>query len=123
MKIRGALIILLLAMVIVYFLYFAKAGKKSYIEGAMDANDRMRAELTQVNMGTLQKAIDYYIAAEGEAPADLKTLFAARLFSGDPSDGWGSPLKYERLSESTYRLAAAGKDRTFGTADDIVLEP
>jgi len=54
MKIRGALIILLLAMVIVYFLYFAKAGKKSYIEGAMDANDRMRGELTQVNMTTMQ---------------------------------------------------------------------
>lgn len=109
-------------MVIVYFLYFAKAGKKSYIEGAMDASDRMRAELSQVNMGTLQKAIDYYIAAEGEAPADLKTLFAARFFSGDPSDGWGTALKYERLSEMTYRLAAAGKDRTFGTADDIVWE-
>jgi len=122
MKIRGALIILLLAMVIVYFLYFAKAGKKSYIEGALDANERMRAELTQVNMGTMQKAIDYFIASEGEAPADLRALFAARLFAGDPSDGWGTPLKYERLSDSTYRLAAAGKDRTFGTEDDIVWE-
>jgi hypothetical protein len=122
MKVRGALVILLLAMVVVYFLYFAKAGKKSYIEGAVDANDRMRAELTQVNMGTLQKAIDYYIASEGEAPADLKTLFAARLFSGDPSDGWGTPIKYEKLSDSTYRLTAAGKDRTFGTDDDVALE-
>jgi hypothetical protein len=122
MKVRGALVILLLAMVVVYFLYFAKAGKKSYIEGAVDANDRMRAELTQVNMGTLQKAIDYYIASEGEAPADLKTLFAARLFSGDPSDGWGTPIEYEKLSDSTYRLTAAGKDRTFGTDDDVALE-
>jgi len=122
MKIRGALILLLLAMVIVYFLYFAKAGKKSYIEATQDANERIRTELTQVNMGTMQKAIDYFIATEGQAPADLKTLFAARLFSGDPSDGWGTPLKYERLSDSTFRLAAAGKDRTFDTEDDIVLE-
>ncbi|MBP1766975.1 MAG: hypothetical protein H6P98_1090 [Candidatus Aminicenantes bacterium] len=122
MKIRGALIILLLAMVIVYFLYFAKAGKKSYIEGAMDANDRMRGELTQVNMTTMQGAIDLFIGTEGEAPADLKTLFAARLFSGDPSDGWGTPLKYERLSDSTYRLTGAGKDRAFDTDDDIVIE-
>jgi hypothetical protein len=122
MKIRGALIILLLAMVIVYFLYFAKAGKKSYIEATLDANERMRAELTQVNMATMENAIVTFIATEGEAPADLKTLFAARLFSGDPSDGWGTPLKYERLSDSSYRLAAAGKDRTFGSDDDIVLE-
>jgi hypothetical protein len=122
MKIRGLFIILLLAMVIVYFLFFAKAGKKSYIEATQDANERIRTELTQVNMATMQKAIDYFIATEGEAPADLKTLFAARLFSGDPSDGWGSPLKYERLSDSDYRLVAAGKDRTFDTDDDIVLE-
>jgi hypothetical protein len=122
MKMRGALIVLLLAMVIVYFLFFARAGKKSYIEATLDANERIRTELTQVNMGTMQRAIDYFIATEGEAPADLKALFAARLFSGDPSDGWGTPLKYERLSDSTYRLAAAGKDRTFDTDDDIVLE-
>ncbi len=122
MKIRGALILLLLGMVIVYFLYFAKAGKKSYIEATQDANERIRTELTQVNMATMQKAIDYFMATEGEAPADLKTLFAARLFSGDPSDGWGTPLKYERLSDSDYRLVAAGKDRTFDTDDDILLE-
>ena len=122
MKIRGALIILILVVVIVYFLYFAKTGKKSYIEGVKDANDRMRAELTQVNMSTMQRAIDLFIGTEGEAPADLKTLFAARLFSGDPSDGWGTPLKYERLSDSTYRLTGAGKDRAFDTDDDIVIE-
>jgi len=122
MKIRGALIILVLAMVIVYFLFFAKAGKKSYIEATQDANERIRAELTHVNMTTMQNAIDLFIGTEGEAPADLKALFAARLFSGDPSDGWGTALKYERLSDSTYRLAAAGKDRTFDTDDDIVLE-
>jgi hypothetical protein len=122
MKIRGALIILILVVVIIYFLYFAKAGKKSYIEGAKDAGDRMGEELTQVNMGTMQRAIDLFIGTEGEAPADLKTLFAARLFSGDPSDGWGTPLKYERLSDSSYRLMAAGKDRTFNTDDDIIIE-
>jgi hypothetical protein len=32
MKIRGALIVVLLAMVVVYFLFFVKAGKKSDIE-------------------------------------------------------------------------------------------
>jgi hypothetical protein len=122
MKIRGALIILLLGMVVVYFLYFAKAGKKSYIEATQDANERIRTELTEVNMGTMQKALDYYIATEGEAPPDLKTLFAARLFSGDPSDAWGTRLRYERLSESGYRLTAAGKDRAYDTEDDIVLE-
>jgi len=122
MKIRGALIVLVLAMVIVYFLYFAKAGKKSYIEGTMDAYNKIRTQLTQVNMSTLEKAINLFTSTEGQTPADLKTLFAARLFSGDPSDGWGRPIKYERVSDSNFRLISAGKDGEFDTDDDIVME-
>lgn len=122
MKLRGALVVLVLAMVVVYLLYFAKVGKKGYIQTTLDANARIRAELTKVNMGTLERAISFYISTEGQAPLDLNTLFAARLFSGDPSDGWGTPIKYERKSESSFRLTAAGPDRVFGTADDIVFE-
>lgn len=122
MKIRGLLVVLMLALVVVYFLYFAKAGKKSYIEGTMDANQKIREEVTHINIATMEKAINFFIATNGQTPADLKELFAARLFSGDPSDGWGTPLKYERLSDANFKLIAAGKDRKFETSDDIVLE-
>jgi len=122
MKIRGALIVLLLAMVVVYFLFFAKAGKKSYIEATMDANTRLRTGLTETNMATMEKAITLFTATQGQLPQDLKELFAARLFSGDPSDGWGTLLKYERLSDEDYRLISAGPDRTFDTDDDIIVE-
>ena len=122
MKMRGAMIVLLLAGTIVFFLYFGRVGQKSYIETTLDANDRIRAELTQVNMATLEKAIQYAAGTEGELPADLNAVFAARMFSGDPSDGWGTPIKYERKPEAGFRLIAAGKDRTFGTADDITVD-
>lgn len=122
MKIRGFLIILVLGVVVVYFIYFAKAGKKGYLQGTMDAYDRVRTELTQTNMTTLEKAIDYFIANEGRTPSDLKELSSSRLLAGDTSDGWGGQLKYERVSDSNFRLISAGKDRKFGTSDDIVLE-
>ncbi|HUU38470.1 MAG TPA: hypothetical protein VMW46_09770 [Candidatus Desulfaltia sp.] len=122
MKIRGALIVLLLAMVVVYFLFFAKAGKKSYIEATLDANTRLRTGITETNMATMEKAITFFTATQGQTLENLKELFATRLFSGDPSDGWGTPLKYERLSEENYRLISAGPDRTFDTDDDIILE-
>jgi hypothetical protein len=122
MKIRGLLIILLLGFVVVYLLYFVKAGKKSYIEGAIDANSRIRAELTQTNMATLEKAVEYFIANEGRTPLDLKELSLRRLLVGDTSDAWGRPLKYERISDSNFRLVSAGKDGKFGTNDDIVKE-
>lgn len=123
MKMRGALIVLLLAGAVVYFLYFGRlVGQKSYIETTLDANDRIRAELTQVNMATLERAIQFAAGTDGELPADLNAVFAARMFSGDPSDGWGTPIKYERQPEAGFRLIAAGKDRAFGTADDIVID-
>ncbi len=122
MRMRGALIGVLLAMVIVYFLYFGKLGQKSYIRTTLDANDRIRVELTKVNMATLERAIQFASGANGELPADLNAVFASRMFSGDPRDGWGTPIKYERKTEAGYRLVSAGKDRTFGTADDIVID-
>jgi hypothetical protein len=122
MKIRGAMVIVLLAMVVIYFLFFAKAGKKGYIEATQDANTKLRTGLTTTNMATLEKALTLFTATQGQLPQNLKELFAARLYSGDPSDGWGTLLKYERLSDENYRLISAGPDRTFDTDDDIVVE-
>ncbi len=121
MRMRGALIVLILAGVIVYMLYFVKVGEKSYLRTTLDANDKIRVELTKVNMATLERAIQF-AASSGELPADLESVFASRMFTGDPSDGWGTPIKYERKPEAGYRLISAGKDRTFGTADDIVID-
>ncbi len=122
MKIRGFLAILVLTVVVVYFIFFAKAGKKSYVEGTVDAFERVKTEVTRTNMATLVKAIEYFIGSEGRTPADIKELSSSRLLMGDPSDGWGRPLKYERLSDSNYRLVSAGNDGAFGTADDILAE-
>jgi len=113
MKIRGFLAILVLTVVVVYFIFFAKAGKKSYVEGTVDAFERVKTEVTRTNMATLVKAIEYFIGSEGRTPADIKELSSSRLLMGDPSDGWGRPLKYERLSDSNYRLVSAGNDGAF----------
>jgi hypothetical protein len=121
MRIRGFLALLVLTVAVVYFIFFARAGKKSYIEGTMDAYDRMRTQVTQTNMATLEKAINFFIGNESRTPTDLKELSASRLLMGDSSDGWGRPLKYERLSDSNFRLISAGKDGKFNTDDDIVL--
>ena len=122
MKIRGFLAVLVLTVVVVYFIFFVKVGKKSYVEGTVDALERVKIEVTRTNMATLAKGIEYFIGSEGRTPADIKELSASRLLTGDPSDGWGRPLKYERLSDSNYRLTSAGKDGAFGTADDIFVE-
>jgi hypothetical protein len=121
MKIRGLLIVLILAMAVVYFLYFGKAGKESYLEATVDAHQRMSADLTRVNMETIARAVDLFSGTEGRVPEDLKELSRARLLTGATSDGWGRAFKYERLSDSSFRLTSPGPDGKFDTADDIVL--
>ena len=122
MKIRGFLALLVLVVVVVYFIFFAKAGKKSYLEGTKDAYDRIRSELTETNMATLEKAINLFLATEGRAPADIKELWASRVLTGEAADAWGRDFKYERLSDSAFRITSAGQDGVFDTEDDLSLE-
>ncbi len=124
MKIRGWLAIIILVIVVVYFVFFARTSreKKSSLEVTKDAYDRIRVELTQANMATLEKAINLFLATEGRTPVDLKELRSSRLLTGEAMDGWGRSLRYERRSESAYLLISAGADGVFGTEDDLTVE-
>ena len=113
---------MVLVVVVVYFIFFVRTSKKSSIEVTKDAYDRIRVELTQTNMATLEKAINLFLSTEGRTPSDLKELLSSRLLSGEAADGWGRSFKYERLSESEFRLISAGSDGVFGTEDDLTLE-
>jgi hypothetical protein len=123
MKIRGFLIVLMMALVIVYFIYFAKTGGKSNIRTMVDTYAEAKIDLTKVNMEQLGRIILSRTGEEGQAPADLTELKRSQPGVGAGSlDAWGQALKYERLSDSGFRLISAGPDGAFGTADDIVKE-
>jgi hypothetical protein len=122
MKARGFLIVLILAVAIVYLIWFSKSGDKTHLEQQVDRFEQAKEELTKVNMQTLQKIIQSYIASEGQTPKNLQELRTANLLMGNMLDAWGKPFKYERLSDSSFRLVSAGKDKAFDTPDDIVQE-
>lgn len=122
MKVRGFLAVLLLAMVIVYFVFFLKTGEKTNLQGQVERFSRTKAELTEVNMGQLAKAILADLAVRGKPPASLKTLERTNPMASASLDGWGRAFRYERLSDDSFRLASAGPDGRFDTEDDIVKE-
>jgi hypothetical protein len=122
MKTRGLLIVLVLAVAIVYLIWFSKSGEKTHLEQQVDRFVQAKEDLTRVNMQTLQKIIESYIASEGQTPKNLQELRTANLLMGNILDGWGKSIRYERLSDSSFRLISAGKDKTFDTEDDIVLD-
>jgi len=123
MKIRGFLIVLMMGLVIVYIIYFAKTGGKSNIRTMVDAYVGAKIDLTKVNMEQLGRIILSHMGGEGQVPADLAELKRSQPGVGAGSlDAWGRTLTYERLSDSGFRLTSAGPDGAFGTADDIVKE-
>jgi hypothetical protein len=122
MRTKGLLLVVLLASVIVYWLLFAKAGKKTYLETVVDRGLQAQVDLTNVNLQSLQRIVAGFVSGEGRTPRSLQEVRNAGLLIAGSVDGWGHPIRYERVSDSTFRLISAGKDGRFATNDDIVLE-
>ena len=122
MKIRGFLAVLLLVVVVAYFVYFARSGGKSNLRTEVDQFLRTKIELTKANLATLGSVIAGFVGSEGRTPADLTDLRRLQPVTTGLVDAWGREIKYERISDSDFRLTSAGPDGAFGTADDIRRE-
>jgi hypothetical protein len=124
MKIRGLLIIVMLGAVVVYFLYFAKMGNdKGALQTEVEQFAKTKIKLTEVNMESLARVILGYATGEQGLPEDLKQLQRSRPSLGmGLLDAWGRAIKYEKISETAFRLRSAGPDGVYDTADDIVKE-
>ena len=122
MKLRGAMIGLLLAVVAVYFIFFTKVAKDEQggLEIMVDKYLESKIKLTEVNLESLSREILAF-ASEGEGlPESLEALKRLNPAAGALPDPWGTKIRYERLSDSSFRLRSAGPDRIFDNADDIV---
>lgn len=122
MKIRGFLAVLLLALVIAYFIFFAKTGDQSGVETKVRQFDRTKIRVTEADMETLAREILTYTMDASGLPEDLSDLRRFRPQTAGYLDGWGRTLRYVKLSESTFQLRSAGPDGVFETEDDILKE-
>lgn len=121
MKLRGFLAIVILAAVVVYFLWVAKVGKDKVLE-EVKAFSGAKQKLTETNMAGLAREIHSFIAMQGRAPDSLKGLQMLRRVPLGMTDAWGKAIKYERQSDEDFRLISAGPDRVFDTEDDIAKD-
>jgi hypothetical protein len=121
MKIRGLLIVLLLALVAVYALFFTKAADdKGGLEIVVDKYLESKIKLTEVNIQTLSREVLGYAGEGAGLPATLDALVRLHPGAASVADAWGRKFRYEKLSDETFRLSSAGPDGEFDTADDIV---
>ncbi len=123
MKLRGLVLAVLLAAVAVYFIFFTKvADRKGGLEIMVDKYAESKVKLTGTDLEALGRVILTF-AAEGEGlPGSLEALRRSNPAASVRSDAWGRRVRYEKLSEDSFRLTSAGPDGAFGTADDIVKD-
>lgn len=124
MKTRGLLVVVLMAAAAVYLLYFAKLGNdKGGLEVMVDKYAETRIKLTRVNLDALSKEVLSFATGDQGLPEDMKQLQRARPGLGmGVLDAWGRAIRYEKLSDTSFRLRSAGPDGAFDTADDIVKD-
>lgn len=121
MRGKGALVILLLAVVVIYFVYFLRTEKKAPVEEEVSRFNQTKAELTTVNLEQISRAVQEWMAEhEGQVPGSLQELQGDRSYGLALTDGWGRNIRYRKLSDSSYELRSAGGDGQFETEDDIV---
>ncbi len=123
MKARGLILAVLLAAVAVYFIFFTKAADdKSGIEIMVDKYAGAKIDLTAANLEALAREVLTFAAQAEGLPEKLEELRRTHPTAGSLPDAWGRRVRYERLSENSFRLTSAGPDGAFGTGDDIAKE-
>jgi hypothetical protein len=123
MKMRGLILGVLLAVAAVYFIFFTKvADEKGGLTIMVDKYLESKIKLTEVNLESLSREVLSY-TSEGEGlPETLEALRRFHPTAAALPDAWGRKIRYERLSDSTFRLRSAGPDGVFETGDDIVKD-
>jgi hypothetical protein len=123
MKVRGLMIGLLLALVAVYAIFFTKvADNKSGLAIEVDKYLESKIKLTKVNLESLSHEVLAYVSEGQDLPENLEALRKFHPTAGSLPDAWGRKIRYERLSDESFRLLSAGPDGVFGTPDDIVMD-
>ena len=127
MRGKGFIAFLIIGAAALLLLWYLKpGGDKSLPEEALlkgiETVDTAREQSTQMNMRSIQQEILVYMSDHGRAPESLEQLpQRSRIIAQNP-DAWGTRIRYRRISDQSFELISAGRDKEFNTQDDVVLE-
>ncbi len=118
---RGLLLIIICALLIIVVLYTVKNDKgETPTERAMNALDDAKALDLDAQIRTIFRAMNVYYSDKGEFPEILDLLVPKYIrLERDLDDPWGTRFKIENDDEMNLVLVSAGRDKSFGSEDDI----
>ena len=112
----------ILILVIIPGCFFILAfGSFTLFNRYLNEYSRPRATIEEGNI--IVTALSRYKKESGHYPEDLQTLINGNpIRSRWTSDAWGQRYFYEVTdNQQNFKLVSKGKDRSFGTEDDIIF--
>ena len=115
--------IVILIILIVLSAGFLSCGKKdpkekSYPEHLKSALDKAGDVSMDHQITTIKKALNSYYIDNGDYPGNLDDLVPSYIrVEREIFDAWDTKFRFEN-----NEIISAGKDREFGTADDLMWE-
>lgn len=89
------------------------------IPNLLTAQQRAKQKRTMADIRSVATAAEAYAAdkrkyPEGGSVSELSAALTPTYIRALPSlDGWGTPMKYERIGDSGYAVGSAGADKAF----------
>ena len=89
------------------------------IPNLLTAQQRSKQKRTMADIRSVATAAEAYATDNNKYPdassvAELSAALSPTYIREVPSlDGWGTPMKYERLGDTGYAVGSAGADKTF----------
>jgi hypothetical protein len=118
---RGILIVVLLALLIIGFVYISKnQTEKTSVEQMVAQTENVKPHLIDQTMNNILVAINSFYENRNEYPEQLDLLapFFIRTDS-ELIDPWGEKLYLQEDQDMNLHLCSAGPDRIINTSDDI----
>lgn len=124
MKIKGFALVLMLGMLIIFYLLVIHKDEsgESNLEKTVGAYSETNLKMTRVNMQTVGRMVESYIAMHDALPEDLNQVSRWNRIGAARWDAWGNPLKFEAGFKPNFTLSSAGPDQAWNTEDDIKME-
>ncbi len=124
MKIKGIAMVLMLGMVIIFYLFVVHKDEsgESNLEKTVGAYSETNLKMTRVNMQSVGRMVESYIAMHDALPEDLNQVSRWNRIGPARWDAWGNPIKFSAGFKPSFTLISAGPDKTWNTEDDIKME-
>lgn len=118
---RGALIVILIAGAIYFFLVKSQAEKTMEVtEKGITAIEKAKNTAQFADWSHLTEALSHYLSDRGSYPEQIDSLIPLYLKSRHYlNDPWGTPIRYEK-TDSGVTMTSAGPDREMDTDDDLI---